>query len=344
AAKAELESLKELRNLSDGFRSELTEQQSRLSTIGIFDHAKDSNTCPLCSASLKNRVPSVDAIKSSLADIDSQLQDVTNDTPHLDALIAAKDEQLANIKNELDELNTSIFSLQKSNKHLEHLRDQNAKRAYTKGRLSLYLDNMPSGKIDLSEDKGKATKLTNQISVLEALLDDDALSEQLDSILSIISAQITRLARKLELEHSESSIRLNLKKLTVVADTEDGPIPMPRMGSGETWVGLHLVTHLALHSWFVKKQRPVPQFLFLDQPSQAYFPPDTSAEVVRQETEATNPDRQSVIRMFRLITAETKGFQVILIEHADIREEWYQTLVRENWWDGIKKLVPVDWI
>lgn len=119
---------------------------------------------------------------------------------------------------------------------------------------------------------------------------------------------------------------------------------MPKMGSGETWVGLHLVTHLALHNWFVKKQRPVPQFLFLDQPSQAYFPPDTSAETIRRETETTNPDRQSVIRMFQLIAAETKNFQVIITDHADISEEWYQVLVCEKWWDGAQKLVPIEWI
>ena len=59
---------------------------------------------------------------------------------------------------------------------------------------------------------------------------------------------------------------------------------------------------------------------------------------------STNPDRQSVIRMFKLIVEKTKNFQVIVTEHADIREDWYQALVRENWWDGKQKLVPVGWI
>jgi hypothetical protein len=48
--------------------------------------------------------------------------------------------------------------------------------------------------------------------------------------------------------------------------------------------------------------------------------------------------------MFQLIAKETKNFQVIVTEHADIHEDWYQELVRENWWDGLKKLVPLDWI
>ncbi len=146
-------------------------------------------------------------------------------------------------------------------------------------------------------------------------------------------------------------MRLDLGKLTVVADTEDGPYPMSKMGSAETWVSVHLITHLALHNWFVKKSCPVPQFLFLDQPSQAYFPPDTSAEIVKGVTIAqdvstatNNSDRDAVIRMFKMIVAEAKGFQVIITEHAFFDEDWYRNLIRENWWDDKIRLVPLDWI
>lgn len=343
-AATELQSLKDLKNSSYSFGEEIAEQKSRLGAIKIFSHNGDSNTCPLCAASLTSDFPSVEAIKSSLADIDSQLQMVTNDTPHLDVMIARSEERLANIKTKFDEIKTSIQSLQETDKYLSELRDHNSKRALIKGRLSLYLETIPKGESNVSEDSSEAEKLADQINSLETLLGDETLSERLDSALSFISAKITKLAEMLRIEHSDSPMRLDLKKLTIVADTEDGPIPMSKMGSGETWVGLHLVTHLALHEWFEKKHRPVPQFLFFDQPSQAYFPPDTSAEMVRQRIQTINLDRESVIRMFQLIVAETRNFQVIVTEHADIREEWYQNLVRENWWDGEQKLVPIEWI
>ena len=344
-ATSELKSLKDLKRSSNGFGSEMGEQKSRLESINIFGHTGDPNTCPLCSSTLPSAVPSAEAIRASLTDIDSQLEAVTNDTPHLDAMIAKAEDQLGEIKKQLDEVKASIISLQTTNQRISDLRDFNSRRAMIKGRLSLYLENMPANDVDDSDDKLEAEKIAEQVRALEAVLDDETLAGRLESILSLVSAQITSLARKLEIEHSDSPMRLDLKKLTIVADhADDGPIPMPKMGSGETWVGLHLVTHLALHNWFFKKQRPVPRFLFLDQPSQAYFPPDTSAETVREQTEATNPDRQSVIRMFKLIVEETKNFQVIVTEHADIREDWYQALVRENWWDGKQKLVPVGWI
>jgi len=133
---------------------------------------------------------------------------------------------------------------------------------------------------------------------------------------------------------------LNPKKLTVIADTENGPLPLEKMGSGENWVSLHLITHLVLHRWFAKKDLPVPRFVFFDQPTQAYFPPEVAEETVK------NTDKEAVERMFYLILEKVKDseFQVIITEHADILEKWYQEMVAEKWWDGVKKLVPLEWI
>jgi hypothetical protein len=345
SAALELNSLKDLKYSSNMFGYEMKEQKSRLESINILDHTGDSETCPLCSSALPFVIPSAEAIRASLKDINSQLEAVTNDTPHLDLMIKKAQDSLEGIKNQLVEVDSSIASLQTTNAHISALRDFSSKRAMIKGRLSLYLENIPSNDMDSSDDKLEAESISERIRTLEAQLSNETLTERLESILSYISAQITSLARRLEIEHSDYPMRLDLKKLTIVADhAQDGPIPMPKMGSGETWVGLHLVTHLVLHDWFFKNKRPVPQFLFLDQPSQAYFPPDTSAEQVREQTNETNPDRESIIRMFNLIIDETNNFQVIISEHADIREDWYQTLVRENWWDGNNKLVPVEWI
>ncbi len=344
AASEELSSYINLKKTSGGYGAEIKEQNARLESIGLFSADVEGHSCPLCSSALQDEIPAVGAIKASLASTKHQLEAVTNETPHLDKLIQATEEACDHIRVEMAEVKTSIISLQKTNERLSALRDQNARVAMVKGRLSLYLEHMPEGEVDFSTEIKKADTLKLQILKLEEDLDDDALTERISSALSVISSKITNLAQHLGIEHSDSPMRLDLKKLTVVADTEDGPIPMPKMGSGETWVGLHLVTHLALHNWFVKKSRPVPQFLFLDQPSQAYFPPDTSAETVKNETDAGNPDRQSVIKMFQLVVSETQNFQIVITEHADIQEEWFQNLVREKWWDGKTKLIPLEWL
>lgn len=180
--------------------------------------------------------------------------------------------------------------------------------------------------------------------MLEELLSDERIQERLTSISTLLGNRMTEWSKKLLLEHSDAPLRLDLKKLTVIADTVDGPIPMIRMGSGENWVSYHLISHLALHEWFVKRNRPVPGFLFLDQPSQVYFPPERDVDGTLSS--GKEEDRLAVIRMFRLVLDVVgelaPGLQVVITEHADIAEDWYQSAVAQRWRNGVK-LVPEDW-
>ncbi|MEM6840060.1 MAG: DUF3732 domain-containing protein [Cyanobacteria bacterium P01_C01_bin.120] len=109
-----------------------------------------------------------------------------------------------------------------------------------------------------------------------------------------IGQQMTEWANFLELEHCGSPYRLDLKKLNVIADRAERPIPMDRMGSGENWLGCHLIAHLGLHKHFVEKQRPIPRLLILDQPSQVYFPSRETypslEEITVEETLSSNAD------------------------------------------------------
>ena len=72
--------------------------------------------------------------------------------------------------------------------------------------------------------------------------------EKLNAFLNIIGRYMTAYSEALELEHRGSQLRLDIRNLTVVADTLDGPVPLFRMGSGENWVGYHVIAHLAFTS------------------------------------------------------------------------------------------------
>ena len=119
---------------------------------------------------------------------------------------------------------------------------------------------------------------------------------------------------------------------------------MERMGSGENWVGYHLITHFALHKWFVKHRGPVPRFLFIDQPSQVYFPEDRDWSQDSGDTHGE--DRQAVSRIYqlalKLITELDPSLQIIMTDHANISEAWFQNCIIERWREGYK-LVPSEW-
>jgi hypothetical protein len=161
--------------------------------------------------------------------------------------------------------------------------------------------------------------------------------------LNIISKQMSEFAKGLDLEHSGSELRLDIKKLTVVADTEDGPIPLNRMGSGENWVGYHVLTNLALHWWFRRRKRPVPGILIFDQPSQAHYPADRDQEGSLDPLE--DKDRHAVQALFELMheaCSEIEGLQLIVLDHAHLTDSWFEAAIVEEWRRG-QFLIPRHW-
>ena len=301
--------------------------------------------CPLCSQQLpeSSALPGAAQIKEALADVSSRLDSVTRAAPQVEKAIAEIDARIQRVQASLAKNRSEMESVRNASDSLQRFQDEAAKRALILGRISLYLESLPELPDTLALEE-EAAGLRARCAVLENELSDERVKERIDSISSILGQRMTEWARDLELEHSRFPLRLDIKKLTIVADTADGPVPMDRMGSGENWVGYHLIAHLALHEWFTKRGRPVPRFLFLDQPSQVYFPPerdvDGSMAMVGED------DRRAVSRMFKfvfdVVGAITPGLQVVITEHADISEDWYRGAIVERWRGGLK-LVPDNW-
>lgn len=341
----EIESIRAFENDGRGFSREATEQQARLKTIGIFENSIPGQTCPLCSQALDStaQLPTVAEVKGTLASLSSRLDTVVRAEPQIEKAVAELDGKLQAIQERLAKNRAAMEAVRTADERLAQTHDDSTKKVHILGRLSLYLESLPDFP-DTRALEQDAANLRAQASTLEIELSDERVRERLESVTSILSQRMTNWARALGLEHSKFPLRLDLKNLTIVADTADGPVPMARMGSGENWVGYHLIAHLALHQWFVERARPVPRFLFLDQPSQVYFPAEK--DVDGSMSLVSEDDRLAVSRMFRLVFDAVKevapGLQVLITEHADINDDWYQAAVVERWRGGLK-LVPDDW-
>lgn len=327
------------------FSREATEQQARLKPIGIFEGSVPGEACPLCAHPLTyaNATPTAAELKGALTTVSTRLEAVTRSEPQMERAVAELEQKAAAVQQQLTQNRAEMEAVRTVNDQIGRAQDEATKRAHVLGRISLYLESLPELP-DSTALEREAIDLRNQCEALEEELSDEVIRDRLESIVALLGGTMTEWARKLQLEHSTHPLRFNLKKLTIVADTPDGPIPMARMGSGENWVGYHLIGHLALHSWFTEQSRPVPRILFLDQPSQVYFPPENDVDGSLDSIQ--NDDRIALRRMFELVfTAVAKlapRFQVIITEHADLKESWYQDAVVEKWRGGTK-LVPEDW-
>jgi len=95
----------------------------------------------------------------------------------------------------------------------------------------------------------------------------------------------------------------------------------------------------------------MPQFLILDQPTQVYFPSElvykSVAGTVEDTETARDADLEKVRKLFKMLYDFTKqevpGFQIIVTEHANLRDQWFQDSLVETPWTKPPALVPEEW-
>lgn len=332
---------------SKGFSTEAHEHHARLAAVSVFEREVLQHSCPLCLQELpeEGTVPSIGDLRAAQEYMGERAGAMDSATPRIQIAIQEVETKLADVRRQLEENRAMLTALKRSNERLQLAADIESRRAMVLGRISLYVENLPQV-ADLSEQQARLRELKTRESELEGAVSADVIQQRLESCLSNVNRHLSEYARKIELEYSDSPLRLDPRALTVIADTPARPVPMPEIGSGENHVGYHIVAHLALHTWFADRARPVPSFLLLDQPSQAHFSPDAvPSDGVTQDK--IDSDRKAVKRLYGLIfdVVESLGgkLQVIVTDHPDFSDDTrFQQSLRERWRDGVK-LVPEDW-
>ncbi|MGI5178703.1 DUF3732 domain-containing protein [Dactylosporangium sp. CA-152071] len=327
----------------ESLAGELSAHRGRLISLQLLPQIEASeSTCPLCQSALEEPDASVSEIAALLERIDSELSRTQGVRPRHRRGLEEIQERIVQIKDQMRQNLASLNAVAESDRALQSERDRAVRAAYVRGRLVQALDGrsaISSGAVE--QARAAVARHLGRVSELEDLIAAEDPIEEMRSRLNLIARDMTDLARALGLEHSEHNVRLDVKNLTVVADTPEGPRPLSRIGSAENHVGYHLVTHLALHRWFVEQHRPVPRFLMLDQPTQAFFP-----EEVSDASEVEDADWEAVRRMFQLLlnfVSATEGrMQIIVCDHANLADDWFQDALVDNWRGG-RALIPSDW-
>lgn len=333
---------------AEGYSTEASEQLWRLQSIGLMKTNIDK-TCPLCDSQLSDSIPAITDIQASLTELEAGLATVTTARPRLRSYIDSLRNERQLIREQIEQRRLELEALMAEQAAWEELKDANARAARVVGRISLYLETLKVTDSNLRL-KNEIQRTDQEVKRLQRELDDDGLEEREISILRRLSTQMTAWAIDLVLEHSPNPYRLEMARLTVIADRPDRPIPMQRMGGGQNWLGCHLIALLALHSHFRTNRRPVPRFLIVDQPSQVYFAsPDVyrSMSGTTAATIAAQADMLAVRRMFRFLWSfcetDAPGFQIIVLEHANLEDDWFQEALVEEPWANELALIPNEW-
>ncbi|WKN46679.1 DUF3732 domain-containing protein [Nocardioides sp. Arc9.136] len=306
--------------------------------------AEASEVCPVCGSSQANPDPSSAQMRAALDQLSDRLRNVRTASPAksaaLDRLNWRIEEAQARVRQARSVLEASFGADATVGRAAIRRQD------FTRGRIDAILARAPEAD-DTHRDalRERITLAEQAVAELTLQLSDDTARERLNSRLLAVGRDLTAYARRLELEHSEQDVRIDLARLTVIADVDDNPVPLHRIGSAENWIGYHIAGHLALHQTFIRHERPVPRLLVIDQPSQGHYPSEVAKRSGRADTDV---DELAVRRLYELMnefTEQNPGqFQIIAVDHADIDRDWFQNAVVDNWRGQGKALIPAAWL
>lgn len=349
-AQVRIDSARQFAKRAGGYESEAAEQLDRLASIKALPSNPETGEWqwPFSERNLALESPVATVLLNELASLDKELRIATGQRPKLEAYLTElngkADEIVGTIRQKEVELSAAIST----NEIIAQMGTRNNAAARVVGRISLFLETLLPNE-DIAKLEANHRRLKLKVEQLEKQIGADDSNERLASILNNIAAQVTRYIQKFDAEFGAYPARLDLAQLTIIFDRPERPVPMSRTGGGENHLAYHLSALLALHLFAVKSNRPIPRFLLIDQPTQVYFPSeqvykDADGSVQRTESDA---DLNAVRRLFELLLKFTQedapGFQLIVTEHANLREQWFQDALVEIPWAKPPALVPEDW-
>jgi hypothetical protein len=334
----------------DGFTTEAQEQKSRLESINALPRQPGSGEWqwPFAPQDLGLNTPIAAALLKELQSLDQELMAVVGERPHLEEFTQKLEYQILELTQRLRSKEEALAAAIAANAAIAEMGSRNAAAARTVGRISLFLETYHPDD-DMVALKARVNDLQSQMAQLEKDSGADDSAERLASVLNIISNRISRYVSELEAEFAQYPFRLDIENLTVVADRPERPVPMNKTGGGANHLAYHLGAILALHYFASNNKKPIPSFLFIDQPTQVYFPSEQTYKAASGSVEETerDADLEKVRKLFamlhRFATQEVPHFQIIVTEHANLRDDWFQDSIVGGPWTKPPALVPDEW-
>jgi len=336
---AEAESLElQARNVTETVNVEL----ARMRAVDLFrDLQHRTSNCPLCDQSLDGQAPLVDRVLKIRDDLEAELSNVQLVVPNVNHHLRELANTIQSTRARLQFIEMQVAAESSNFYTTSNFLSEWGLRQQLAGAIRFYLRQTDNLDIYGEDYSDQLAELEGQREELEQELALNETKERMESSLRVVSEYMGRNARQLPLENNDWPLTIDAVNLAVIRHAPTGKQQrMREIGSAANWVSFHLSAMLAFHEFFLENARPVPSFLFLDQPSQAYFPEETwsgiEGEFEIKQTRQTDLEnvRQIYNMIFRTVQRLENKLQVILIDHAFLLENEFQNAVRANWRDG----------
>ncbi|WP_053366283.1 DUF3732 domain-containing protein [Bacillus sp. FJAT-27245] len=313
---------------------EMLNEKKELSRQGVENYV-----CPICGNKHYELTEKANEVNMAKEWLENELSGLNYYTTRFE-------EEMNVLKKDIKILKNSIKEKEKELNEIEHLSNEikekkhlDAQQQYAKARIDIecmfvekQIRYLVSNSID--EILSEIEYIKNQISGYD-------IESYYKNAFYTINGNMNRIIDKLDFEEEFLPANLKFKLETFDLYHHDKKnnekIYLSEMGSGANWLACHVGLFLSLITYFSSQRYcPVPSLLFIDQPSQVYFP-DIFDQTNTKDIEAVQKIYITILEELDKIFKEV-GFypQVIVTDHVDnldLGNYNFNDYVRSRWWN-----------
>lgn len=365
--------LRKLQRQVSSLNKHLQEEEQFASNVKQFSSPKhvhlSTSVCPFCHTEKDSLRQSAEKLKQAITKVSGNLAQARPMKAKFESSLVEVQRNIEVVSNTLTELNKQITEIENTDEQLAKQKSLYESILMQKAKLFVLLDTLNIA--DDIELEKEIKDLKKQLKKITDALKEYDVQKGLAYASDKVNEYMAEIGTHFEFEASYKPINLKFSFETfdlyhLTPDEEE--IYLRSMGSGANWLYCHVTLFLALHRYFAELggKCAIPSLLFLDQPTQVYFPNfnrDTSesfeeqkGQEARQRTENERPvdeDVKAVENLFSQLSIYCKelelnnGFspQIIVTDHADNltldNGVEFESLVNGNRWRSRGLIYPV---
>jgi len=337
--------LRRLYRQATSINKHIQEEERFVDNIKKFSSPKhihiSSSVCPFCHTEK-------DTLRQSAEKLQQAITKVSGNLAQARPMKAKFESSLIDVKREIEAMSLElrattlqITEVEKTEKQLAEQKSLYESILIQKAKIFMLLDTLSMA--DDAELEKQITEIHKQLREINKSLIKYDIQKGLESASTTVNKYMAEIGQHFEFESSYKPINLHfsfesfdLYHLTPLGEK----IYLRSMGSGANWLYCHVTLFLALHQYFATlgDKCSIPSILFLDQPTQVYFPnfnrdiSDSFEEQKgKEEKQRTINDRpvdediKAVENLFTQLSTYcnelslNNGFcpQIIVTDHAD---------------------------
>ena len=339
--------LRKLQRQVSSINRHIQEEERFVFNIKQFSSPKSvhisASVCPFCHTEKDSLRQSAEKLKQAITKVSGNLAQARPMKAKFESSLVEVQRNIDVVSNTVTELNQQITEIEHTDEQLAKQKSLYESIVIQKAKLFALLDTLNMA--DDIELEKEIKELKNQLKKITDALKKYDVQKGLTDASNKVNKYMAEIGSHFEFEASYKPINLHFSFETfdLYHLTPDGEkIYLRSMGSGANWLYCHVTLFLAMHKYFAElgKKCAIPSVLFLDQPTQVYFPNfnrDNSATFEEQKIQETeqrrffkigqniDEDIKAVENLFSQLSTYcnelelNNGFspQIIVTDHAD---------------------------